>query len=67
MASPGTRYLGVNHKLIEFLRHIHAQRLESVSGLTLADKERGSCFVEIEMGNEIALTSSLACAQGASR
>jgi len=44
-ASPGTRYLGVNHKLLELLGHVHAQRLKSVSGPTLTDKELGPCLV----------------------
>ena len=65
VASPGTRYLGVNHKLVELLGHVHAQGLKSVSGPALTDEELRSCFVEIEMGSEIALTGSLACAQGA--
>jgi hypothetical protein len=45
VASPGTGYLDINHKLLEFLGHIHAQGLKSVSGLTLTDEELGSCFV----------------------
>jgi hypothetical protein len=43
--SPGTRYLGVNHKLIELLGHIHTQGLKSISGPTLTDKDGGSRFV----------------------
>jgi hypothetical protein len=44
VASPGARYLGVNHKFVEFLGHAQAQRLKSVSGTTLTGKKLASCF-----------------------
>jgi hypothetical protein len=45
VASPGTRYLSVNHKLLELLGYIHAQGLKSVPGPTLTDKELSPCLV----------------------